>query len=34
MEVDESWSEEKKYIDMKAYLAWRKEKQKKAESKN
>jgi transposase-like protein len=29
MEVDESWSEQKRFIDMKHYLAWRKEKKKK-----
>jgi putative transposase len=34
MEMDEEWSEQKKYIDMKPYLIWRKEKQKKAELSN
>lgn len=29
MEMDESWSEQKRYIDMNPYLAWKKEKQKK-----
>lgn len=28
MEIDENWSEQKRFIDMKPYLAWRKEKQK------
>jgi putative transposase len=28
MEVDESWSEQKKFIDMKLYLAWRNKKEK------
>jgi hypothetical protein len=34
MEVDESWSEQKKFIDMGPYLAWRKTKRKTAELKN
>lgn len=31
MDMDDTWSEQKKYIDMKDYLSWRKAKQKKAE---
>jgi putative transposase len=34
MEMDEIWSEQKKYIDMKDYLAWRKQRKKKAELKS
>ena len=34
MELDENWTGQKIYIDMKAYLAWRKAKQKKAEPQN
>lgn len=34
MEMDETWSEQKIYIDMNPYFAWRKEKQKKVGRKN
>jgi putative transposase len=34
MEMDETWSEQKKYIDMRDYLAWRKAKKKTAELPN
>lgn len=34
MEIDEYWASEKRYIDMRPYLVWRKEKKKQAELSN